>query len=72
MLSKGQIVKSKQRTEKYQLFLMVVLDPRPSSSQFNAVILKDFSNNEDVGYVANDWNTKHFELSGWDELKKFL
>ena len=72
MLSKGQIVKSKQRTEKYQLFLMVVLDPRPSSSQFNAVVLKDFSGDEEVGSIANNWNAEKFEVSGWDELKKFL
>jgi hypothetical protein len=72
MFLQGEIVKSKQRTEKHELFLMVLFDPKPSPSQFNAVVLKDFSSNEEPGDIANNWNTDQFELSNWNELKRLL
>lgn len=72
MFLQGEIVKSKQRTEKHELFLMVLFDHKPSSSQFNAVVLKDFAHNEEPGLVANNWNTDQFELSDWNELKRLL
>ena len=72
MFLQGEIVKSKQRTEKHELFLMVLFDPKPSSSQFNAVVLKDFANNKEQGLVANNWNTDQFELTNWNELKRLL
>jgi hypothetical protein len=72
MFLQGEIVKSKQRTEKHELFLMVLFDPKPSPSQFNAVVLKDFSSNEESGDIANNWNTDQFELSNWNELKRLL
>ena len=64
----GEIVKSKQRTEKHELFLMVLFDPTPSSIQFNAVVLKDFAGIEEIGATANNWNVSQFELSSWEEL----
>jgi hypothetical protein len=72
MFSQGEIVKSKQRTERHELFLMVLFDPKPSSIQFNAVVLVDFAGIEEIGHVVNNWNADKFELSGWDELKPFL
>lgn len=68
MFLQGEIVKSKQRTEKHELFLMVLFDPNPSPSQFNAVVLKDFAGSELIGLTANNWNADQFELSGWNEL----
>lgn len=72
MFSQGQIVKSKQRTENNGLFLMVILDPTPCQHQFNAVVLKDCSGSESQGDVFNNWNNDQFELSNWEELKRFL
>jgi len=78
----GQIVKSNLRTEEYPLFVMVLFDKDPSKTQFNGVILIDYSatldeNNEICydeapGYVTNVWNTDKFDLSDWNEVKKLV
>lgn len=47
---------------------MVLFDPKPSSNQFSAVVLKDCAGNEEAGFVANNWSTDQFELSSWEEL----
>lgn len=77
MFKQGQIVKSKQRTESAQLFVMVLFDREPSDSQFNGVVIKDMSYCGDgyeaeAGYVTNIWNTEQFELTSWVEVKTFL
>ena len=43
MFIQGDLVKSKNRTDEYPLFLMVLHDRNQSDSQFNAVIIKDAS-----------------------------
>jgi len=77
MFKQGQIVKSKQRTESAQLFVMVLFDRMPSDTQFNGVVIKDMANCGDdyeaeTGYVTNVWNTSQFELTSWEEVKPFL
>ena len=77
MFKQGQIVKSKQRTESAQLFVMVLSDRTPSDIQFNGVVIKDMANCGDdygaeTGYVTNVWNTERFELTSWEEVKPFL
>jgi len=68
MFKQGEIVKSKQRTETAQLFVMVLVDKAPSDTQFNVVVIKDMSDCGDefeteTGYVTNVWNTSQFELT---------
>tara|TARA_Y100000356_G_C11057534_1_gene182076 strand:- start:38 stop:262 length:225 start_codon:yes stop_codon:yes gene_type:complete len=58
---KGDIVKSKLRTNPLPIYLLVLEDPLPSEIQFNAVVLYDPSDTYDKGDIANNWNTKHFE-----------
>lgn len=72
MFNRGQIVKSKLRTETHPLFLMVLADPNPIKEQFNAVVLYDKSYCNDIGEPSNDWNTNKFELSSWNEVKQFI
>ena len=77
MFKQGQIVKSKQRTESAQLFVMVLFDREPSDTQFNGVVIKDKGNCGDdyeaeTGYVTNVWNTSQFELTSWEEVKPYL
>jgi len=77
MFKQGQIVKSKQRTESAQLFVMVLFDRVPSDTQFNGVVIKDMANCGDDyeaedGYVTNVWNTSQFEVTSWEEVKPFL
>ena len=73
----GQIVKSKNRTEVAQLFVMVLLDRIPSKTQFKGVVIKDMTDwdggyEAQAGFVTNDWNTDQFELTTWEEVKLFL
>lgn len=72
MFLQGEIVKSKQRTEKHELFLMVLFDPKPSNTQFKAVVLRDFAGFEESGKSAKNWNSSEFRLSSWSELKHLL
>lgn len=72
MFLQGEIVKSKSRTKGRELFLMVLFDSNPSLSQFNAVVLKDFTGDEEIGDISNAWNTSKFILSNWNELKPLL
>lgn len=75
MFNRGQIVKSKLRTETHPLFLMVLTDPIPIEEQFNAVVLVDYGSEDPdypTGGLADNWNTSYFELSSWDKVKQFL
>ncbi len=72
MFLQGEIVKSKSRTKGHELFLMVLFDPKPSSVQFNAVVLRDFAGEVEPGEISNVWNTSKFMLSTWNELKPLL
>lgn len=64
----GEIVKSNSRTEKSELFLLVLFDPDPVPFQFKAAVLKDFAGIEQVGLVYNNWNTEKFTISSLREL----
>lgn len=70
MFKKGEIVKSKNRTEGHELFLLVLYDPSPSPIQFNAVVIKDLVNEEENGLIANNWNTEQFVISDIKDLSK--
>lgn len=72
MFLQGEIVKSKSRTEEYPLFLMVLFDKSPSQDQFNAVVLLDKNNEEEPGEVSNVWNYDKFQLTDWDDFKKYV
>ena len=60
---KGIIVKSKNRTIKVPLILMVLDDYILNYTQFNAVVLFDRSNEYEVGMVSNNWNKTAFMKS---------
>lgn len=71
-LNVGDLVKSKLRNEEYPLFLMVLHDDNPSILQFNAVVIKDTTDDFNSGEISNVWNTDRFELCTWDDIKTFL
>jgi len=78
MYTQGEILKSKERSEKYPKFVIVLFDRNPSQTQFNAVVIfckstsGELSEDEEVGYVANNWNTSMWERSSWEEVKRWI
>jgi hypothetical protein len=78
MFLQGEILKSKERSDKYPKFVMVLFDPHPVCYQFNAVILfcknpsDEYSEDEQAGYVANNFNTIWWERTNWEEIKRWL
>lgn len=78
MFLQGEILKSKERSEDYPKFVMVLFDKSPSETQFNAVVIlcKHLSNElheeDEVGFVSNNWNTSMWERSSWKELKSYI
>ncbi len=75
MFFQGEILKAKERSQEYPNFVMVLFDPNPSETQFKAVVLfclsssEELNDDEEPGYVANDWNTNMWEQSSWEEVK---
>ena len=78
MFLQGEILKSKERSEAYPKFVMVLFDRSPIQTQFNAVVLfcksssDELSEDEEAGYVANNWNTSMWERSSWEEVKRWV
>jgi len=77
MFKQGDLVKSKDRTESAQLFVMVLFDRTPSKTQFNGVVIKDMTDcgesfETESGFISNSWNTDHFEKVSWEEIKPYL
>ena len=75
MFKQGQILKSKERTDFFPKFVMVLHDLNPNEMQFKAVVLfcKTWSvplPDEEPGYVSNAWNVPAWEVSSWEELKE--
>lgn len=78
MFLQGEILKSKERSEDYPKFVMVLFDKSPSQTQFNAVVIlcKSSSNElreeDEVGFVSNNWNTSMWERSSWEDVKYWI
>lgn len=78
MFLQGEILKSKKRSEDYPKFVMVLFDRSPSHIQFNAVVIfckscsDELSEEDEVGYVTNNWNTSTWERSSWEEVKRWI
>jgi hypothetical protein len=78
MFLQGEILKSKERSEAYPKFVMVLFDKSPSQTQFNAVVIfckspsDELSEDEEAGYTANNWNTSMWEMSSWEEVKRWV
>lgn len=79
MFKQGEIVKSLHRTEEFPKFVMVLYDREPSKTMFNGVVLftkndkdEETQEDEETGYVANNWNTHCWEISSWEELGKWV
>jgi len=78
MFLQGEILKSKVRSDNYPKFVMVLFDRNPSQTQFNAVVIfcksssDELSDDEEAGYIANNWNTSMWERSNWGEVKQWI
>lgn len=78
MFLQGEILKSKERSDNYPKFVMVLFDPKPDPTQFKAVVLfckspsDELLDNEETGYVADNFNTSMWELSNWEEVKRWV
>lgn len=78
MFLQGEILKSKERTELYPKFVMVLYDKEPSETQFNGVVilckssLDELLHDEESGFIANNWNTSMWEKTTWEEVKKWI
>ncbi|OIN59795.1 hypothetical protein [Arsenicibacter rosenii] len=77
MFKPGTVVKSRLRTEKHPLFLIVVDEYREDESDllsFKAVVLTDKGNGDEYypGELSNAWNTPNFIVSSWAEVKEYL
>lgn len=76
----GAIVKSNHRSDHYPLFLIVTEDSDPSPDQFNAVVLfnkepgpvEEWAPWNMPGRLSNSWNKPAFDVSSWDELKRWI
>lgn len=78
MFLQGEILKSKERSEDYPKFVMVLFDKNPNQTQFNGVVI--FSKNssdtllddDEAGFITNNWNTSMWEKSSWEEVKHWI
>lgn len=73
----GDVVKCNMRTETASLYLLVLEDPSPSETQFNAVVLYNgaydaLNKNECAGYVSNSWNKVAFDQSSMLDFAAYM
>ena len=84
MFAPGQIVKLKFRNAEYPLFVLVTSDWEPADDKgielfSGSVLVNELKGRVTVHYRglpagthSIGWNTQHFELSSWKELKKWI
>lgn len=77
MFLQGEILKSKERSEDYPKFVMVLFDKNPSQTQFNGVVIfsknsSDTLDDDEAGFITNSWNTSMWEKSSWEEVKHWI
>lgn len=78
MFLQGEILKSKERSNSYPKFVMVLYDKEPKETVFKAVVIfcksafDELSEDEEAGYTANNWDSSMWIKSSLNEIIKYL